>query len=123
MMNFGDGLKEIVVGQKCVSYAVYGGGRYYTYTVKSIGRKLVTMECGTKFYLEDGMKQTEYIRGRLYSSEDAHKSVVSFNKLASEIAQKIDKILHRRKLEFTDANREFLSALETAIDKYKNEHN
>lgn len=75
IMNFADGPKPIKVGQTCVTYNRYYGGKIalYNYTVAKIGRKYVEMTNGDKFELETGKEKTAYTRRELYSSKEAYE--------------------------------------------------
>lgn len=88
MMHFADGVKEIVKGQQVVSTNGQPSGhhsRIITYTVESVGSKLVTMTNGDKFFLATGKMQTQYNWGTLYSSKEAFEKEKSEQKVINEV--------------------------------------
>lgn len=87
MMNFADGPKEITVGMKVVYTNGQGGHHYRLHEsiVEKVGNKLVTLENGDKFFLEDGNKQSEYVSGRLYSSRAAYDIALQESKVISQV--------------------------------------
>lgn len=77
LMNFGDGLKPIKIGQTVLCTNGQSGShkRAYESTVKTIGSKLVTIDNGTKFYLDSGREQSEYVSGCIFSSLKEYERV------------------------------------------------
>jgi len=92
IMKFADGAKEVEVGMQVV-YSNGQSGRHHHMlnesTVEKIGNKLVTLKDGSKFYLEDGTKQTEYTSGRLYSSKEEYDLSVKRAELIHTVERRV----------------------------------
>jgi len=79
IMKFGDGPSPVTVGQEVV-YTNGQGGRHHrisTGKVAKIGRELITLENGAKFYLSSGLFQTNYAAGMIYTSTEAYNRVAA----------------------------------------------
>lgn len=125
MMKFADGLKEIKVGQKCITtngqIRTSGSTHTMVVVVESIGRKYVTMTNGYKFDLETGRKKTEYTWGELYSSREEYDKVVSFNILKDDVRETLDFYLNRgsRKLPYSEPSIKFLNELKKVVREFE----
>lgn len=78
-MKFADGEGPITIGQK-VAYGNGQGGhhsRFYEEEVTKIGSKFVTVGRNTRFFIETGYMDTNYVGGMLYSSKKAWEDAVS----------------------------------------------
>lgn len=87
MMNFADGPQEAVVGMS-VAYSNGQGGRHYHLNeskIEKVGNKLVTLENGDKFFIENGQKQSQYTSGRLYSSREAYDKSMKESKVIHQV--------------------------------------
>lgn len=121
MMNFADGLKAITIGME-VAYGNGQGGRHfhlYKSKVKTIGHKLVTLENGDKFYLEDGRMQTQYASGLLYSSKEAYDKDCLEQKIISNVCARIRDIGY--KMTFDQAVK-IAEIMDISVEELKNEN-
>ena len=101
IMNFADGPKEITVGMTVVvTNGQLGSHKTVTETkVEKVGRELVTLENGRKYYLENGHQQTEYASGRIYSSKEAYE----LEKMQGITISKVSQELRNRHLTYEES--------------------
>lgn len=86
-LPFIDGVAPVTVGQE-VCYSNGQMGRHFRLnesTVESIGNKLITLKNGSKFYLEDGRKKTDFSSVGLYSSKAAFDRITKESELINKV--------------------------------------
>jgi hypothetical protein len=103
IMNFVDGPKEITEGMQVVVTNGDSGShfRFSETKVEKVGRDLVTLDNRLKFYLETGLQQTDYAKGKIYSSLAAYQEITNQRKLIRHV----ELHLRNRKLTFEEAQK------------------
>lgn len=84
--KFRDGIKEIKVFDTVI--VVNSDARYNEpskKTIQKIGNKLIHLEFGEKFCIEDGCYAGEYASYSIYSSLDGYKYIVEQEEIISKI--------------------------------------